>query len=121
MVLTDGNDTDSLHTLTDVVAAAQRSEIQIYPLTIHAKKIFTRGDRVLQRLAESTGGQLYIAPSAKDLATAFAQIERDLRTQYYVSFPPQQSTPGYHSLRVEVRTPQKLQVHSRQGYYALEQ
>jgi VWFA-related protein len=121
VVLTDGNDTDSLHTLTDVVAAAQRSEIQIYPLTIHAKKIFTRGDRVLQRLAESTGGQLYIAPSAKDLATAFAQIERDLRTQYYVSFPPQQSTPGYHSLRVEVRTPQKLQVHSRQGYYALEQ
>lgn len=121
VVLTDGNDTDSLHTLSDVVAAAQRSEIQIYPLTIHSKKVSTRGDRVLQLLADSTGGQLYVAPSEKELTAVFAQIERDLRTQYYISFPPQQSTPGYHSLRVEVRTPQKLQVHARKGYYAMQQ
>ncbi len=121
IVLSDGDDTDSLHTLPDVIAAAQRSEIQIYPLTIHSKKVFTRGDRVLQLLADSTGGQLYVAPSAKDLVAAFAQIERDLRTQYYISFPPQQATPGYHSLRVEVRNSRRLEVHARQGYYALEQ
>ncbi len=121
VVLTDGNDTDSLHTLTDVVAAAQRSEIQIYPLTIHSKKVFTGGDRVLQVLASSTGGQLYVAPSEKDLTAVFAQIERDLRTQYYISFPPQESTPGYHSLRVEVRNSKRLEVHARQGYYALGQ
>ena len=121
VVLTDGNDTDSLHTLPDVVAAAQRNEIQIYPLTIHSKKVFTRGDRVLQLLADSTGGQLYVAPSAKELTTVFAQIERDLRTQYYISFPPQKSTPGYHSLRVEVRNSKRLEVHARQGYYALGQ
>ena len=120
-MLTDGNDTDSLHTLSDVIAAAQRSEIQIYPLTIHSKKVSTRGDRVLQLLADSTGGRLYVAPSEKELTAVFAQIERDLRTQYYISFPPQQSTPGYHSLRVEVRTPQKLEVHARQGYYAMQQ
>jgi VWFA-related protein len=121
VVLTDGNDTDSLHTLSDVVAAAQRNEIQIYPLTIHSKKVFTRGDRVLQLLADSTGGELYVAASAKELTTVFAQIERDLRTQYYISFPPQKSTPGYHSLRVEVRNSKRLEVHARQGYYALEQ
>lgn len=121
IVLSDGDDTDSLHTLPDVIAAAQRNEIQVYPLTIHSRKIVLRGDRVLQLLAESTGGQMYVAPSAKDLSTVFAQIERDLRTQYYISFPPQQSTPGYHSLRVEVRTPERLEVHARRGYYALEQ
>jgi len=121
IVLTDGDDTDSLHTLNDVIAAAQRSEIQIYPLTIHSRKIFTRGDGVLKRLADSTGGELYIAASVRELAAAFAQIGRDLRTQYYISFPPQQSTPGYHSLRVEVRTPKRLEVHARQGYYALQE
>jgi Ca-activated chloride channel family protein len=121
IVLTDGDDTDSLHTLSDVIAAAQRTEVQIYPLTIHSKRVFTVGDRVLQRLADSTGGRLYIAASPKDLGAAFAQIERDLRTQYYISFPPQQALPGYHSLRVEVRAPKKLEVHARQGYYALEQ
>jgi Ca-activated chloride channel homolog len=121
IVLTDGDDTDSLHTLQDVIAAAQRSETQIYPLTIHSRKIVTRGDRILSYLAESTGGRLYVANSAQALDASFAEIEQDLRTQYYVSFPPQESTPGYHSLRVEVRSPRKLEVHARQGYYALTQ
>jgi len=35
-----------------------------------------------------------------------------------VSFPPQ-ARPGFHALRVEVQTPQKLEIHARQGYYAL--
>ena len=120
IVLTDGDDTDSLHTLDDVIAAAQRSEIQIYPLTIHPKRAADRGDRVLQRLADATGGRLYVAPSARNLAAAFAQIEQDLRTQYYVSFAPQQDKPGFHSLRVQLRAPGKLEVRARQGYYALQ-
>lgn len=121
LLLTDGDDTDSFHTLPDVIAAAQRSEIQIYPLTIHSPRTADRGERVLQRLADSTGGRLYVAATAKDLGTAFTQIEQDLRTQYYVSFPPQQATPGFHSLRVEVRSAGKLEVRARQGYYALQQ
>ena len=121
LVLTDGDDTDSLHTLNDVMAAAQRSEIQIYALNIHSKRVFTRGDGVLQRLADSTGGQLYIASSAKELAEVFAQIGRNLRTQYFISFPAPQAAPGYHSLRVEVRNSRALAVHARQGYYALGQ
>jgi Ca-activated chloride channel family protein len=118
IVLTDGDDTDSVHTLDDVIAAAQRSEIQIYPLTIHQKRAFEQGDRVLQRLADATGGRLYVAPSARNLAAAFAEIEQDLRTQYYVSFAPQQDKSGFHSLRVQRRAPGKLEVRSRQGYYA---
>jgi hypothetical protein len=51
----------------------------------------------------------------------FAQIEQDLRTQYYVSFPPEQPVSGYHSLRIEVNASKKFEVHARQGYYALEQ
>ena len=120
IALTDGDDTDSLHSLADVIAAAQRSEIQIYALTIHPAKVAERGDRVLQRLADSTGGRFYVVGKPQELGTAFTQIEQDLRTQYYVSFPPQQSTPGFHSLRVEVRAGGKLEVRARQGYYALQ-
>ena len=120
VVLSDGDDTASFRSLGDVVAIAQRSEIQIYALTIHPQQAADRGDRVLQRLADATGGRLYIASSSKELDSAFTQIEQDLRTQYYVSFPPQQSTPGYHELRVEVRGPRPFQVHARRGYYAME-
>ncbi len=119
VVLTDGNDTQSFHSLGNAIAAAQRNEIQIYALTIHAPEAVDRGDRVLQRLADATGGRLYVAQSSRNLDAAFAQIEQDLRTQYYVSFAPQQPTPGYHALRIEVRPPQKLEVHARKGYYAM--
>jgi VWFA-related protein len=119
VVLSDGDDTQSFRSLSNAIAAAQRSEIQIYALTIHPQGAVDRGDRILQRLADATGGRLYVAPSSRDLGAAFAQIEQDLRTQYYVSFPPQQSTPGYHALRIEVRPAQKLEIHARKGYYAM--
>ncbi len=121
VVLSDGDDTDSLRGMQDVIAMALRSEVQIYALTIRSGKAADAGDRVLERLAQESGGRVYFARSSKDLDGAFAQIEQDLRTQYYVSFPAQQATPGFHSLRVEVRAPQKVEVHARQGYYALTQ
>jgi Ca-activated chloride channel homolog len=121
IVLSDGDDTNSFHDLREVVAIAQRSEVQVYALTLHGKKQASRSDTVLQRLADLTGGRFYAAQSSKDLEGMFAKIEQDLRTQYYVSFPPQQATPGFHALQVEVRAPQKMQVHVRQGYYALAQ
>jgi VWFA-related protein len=119
ILLSDGDDTDSFRGLTDVIAAAERNEVQIYALTLRSRKATDVGDGVLQRLADASGGRQYIVRSRKELDAAFAQIEQDLRTQYYVSFPPQQLTPGFHALRIEVRPQQKLQVHARQGYYAM--
>jgi VWFA-related protein len=121
VVLSDGDDTQSFHDLPDVIAIALRGEVQIYALTLHGKNRVSRGDAVLQYLADQTGGRFYMAQSSKQLEATFAEIEQQLRTQYYVSFPPQPMMPGFHTLQVQVRAPQKMQVHARQGYYALEQ
>ena len=118
IVLSDGDDTQSLRGLREVIGAAERSGVQMYFLTIRATRGGDRGDLVLQRLADATGGRVYVARSSQDLDDAFAQIEQELRSQYYVSFPPQQRTPGFHSLRVEVRAPQRIEVRARQGYFA---
>ena len=121
VVLSDGDDNQSLHGLRDVISMALRSEVQVYALTIRPPKSSGRINPVLQALAETSGGRVYEARGSKDLDAAFEQIEQDLRTQYYVSFTPQPATPGFHSLRVEVRAPQPLQVHARRGYYAFAQ
>ena len=121
VVLSDGDDTQSLRTLPEVIAAAQKNEVQIYALTVHKKGLRPAGDAILQRLADETGGEFFVAQSAKEMQGAFADIEQQMHTQYYVSFPPQQSTPGFHALRVEVRSPQNAQVHARRGYYAMAQ
>lgn len=117
IVLSDGDDTQSLRGLRDVIGAAQGRDVQIYSLAIRGQA-WDHGDLVLQRLADASGGRAYFVRSPQDLDDAFAQIEQDLRTQYYVSFRASPPAPGFHTLRVEVRAPSKLEVHARQGYYA---
>jgi Ca-activated chloride channel family protein len=121
IVLSDGDDTLSFRDLRDVVSIAQRGEIQVYTISLHNQRPATRSDLVLQRLADESGGRSYVVPSSKELDGVFGALEEELRTQYYVSFSPQQDSPGFHSLQVEVRAPQKVVVHARQGYYAVAQ
>ena len=121
IVISDGEDTGSRHVLDDVIAAAQRSEIQIYTLNLHLRKRYYRGDGVLQKLADETGGRFFIANNAREADAIFSELEQELRTQYYVSFRPPDELPGYHALQVEVQNPKKLMVHARRGYYALNQ
>lgn len=117
VLFSDGDDTDSLHGMQDVLALAQRSEIQIYAVSVHPKRKALGGDEVLRRLTDETGGRFYLATTEKDFPAIFAAMEQQLRTQYYVSFRPQEETPGFHSLGLEMTGPQRLHVHVRQGYY----
>ena len=117
LLLSDGEDTSSLHTIGETIAIAQRREIQIYAVSIHPGRALAPGDLILRKLAEETGGQLYVASKEKDLPAIFAEMERQMRTQYYVSFPPERQTPGFHDLRIETTSSRHLRIHARQGYY----
>ena len=120
VLISDGEDTQSYRSLADVIAIAQRSETQIYALTLRPKKKTGAGDGIMRRLAEATGGRFFLASSSQEMQGAFADIEQEMRSQYFVTFQPQQSKPGFHQLRVELRAPQRFQVHARQGYFAAE-
>ena len=117
VLFSDGEDTGSLHGMSDVIAQAQRNEIQIFALSVHARRRTQTGDEVLQRLADETGGRFYVAGSDKEFPAIFTEMAQQMRTQYSVSFQPQLQTPGFHILRLEVYGSQKLRVRARQGYY----
>jgi VWFA-related protein len=117
VLFSDGEDTGSLHSMTDVITLAQRNEIQIYAISVHARQKLSPGDAVLQRLAGETGGQFFVAGADQEFPAIFAEMEQQMRTQYYVSFRPEHETPGFHALRLEMTGPQKLHVRARQGYY----
>jgi Ca-activated chloride channel family protein len=116
VLLSDGDDTDSLRSLSDAIGIALRNEVQIYALAIRPGNTPYRGDLVMQHIAEATGARMYVARSSRELDSAFSQIEQNLRTQYGLSFSPQQPTAGYHSIRLELRDP-NAEVHARQGYF----
>jgi VWFA-related protein len=75
VLFSDGEDTGSLHGIRDVIALAQRKEIQIYALSVHDKRRSAPGDETLRRLTDETGGRLYVASSDRELAAIFADMD----------------------------------------------
>ena len=117
VLISDGEDTGSLHPIADAISAAQRREVQIIALSVHSARQSAPGDKFLKQLAESTGGQLYIAAAERDFPAIFSAMEQQMRTQYTVTFQPADRTPGFHTLQIEVAGDQKLRIHTRNGYY----
>lgn len=117
ILLSDGEDNDSHHSLDDAIAAAQMNDVSIYAITVHALHGYYQGDGVLAALSEATGGRAFVLPNLKRLDGVFAEIQDQLRSEYLVSFhPAQQDQCGYHSLSVRTHDP-ALHVHARHGYF----
>ena len=117
VLITDGDDTGSLHSLGDAISAAQHRDIQIFALSVHSRRAIDDGDEILRRMADETGGQSYIANSEKDFPAVFAAMEQQMRTQYSVSFQPVEQTPGFHAVKIETAGGRTLHVRSRPGYF----
>ena len=117
VLVSDGEDTGSLHSQSEVIAAAHHREIQIYALSVHSSRLSPAGDKALKRLADATGGQSYVITSYRDLAEIFSNMEQQMRTQYELSFPPAEQSAGFHTVQISVAPGPKLHVHARQGYF----
>lgn len=71
--------------------------------------------KVLERFAEATGGRVYAVTKAADLPRFYGQIERDIRTQYLVSYLPNvKRTGSFHT--VEIRT-RRGRVQTAPGFF----
>lgn len=127
IVLTDGMDEGSKESLESSIAAAQRADVIIYAINIADPRMYStygsfggyNGESVLKKMAEATGGEYLRVGRSKDTAEAFAEIERQLRTQYLLGFTPSTGARDgrYHRLRVRVNN-KDYRVQARQGYYA---
>ena len=115
--LSDGEDTSSLHTIGETIAIAQRREIQIYAVSIHHGRALAPGDLILRKLAEDTGGQLYVAAKEKRLPGYFSR--NGAADAYAVlRFIPSRaadSRPSRSAYRDHQQ--QAVRIHARQGYY----
>ena len=117
LLISDGEDTGSLHPLTDAISAAQSRDIQIYALSVHSPRQRAPGDKVLKQLTESTGGQFYVASTEKDFPALVVSMEQLMRTQYFVSCQPVDPTPGFHAVRIGLAGGGKQQIRSRKRYF----
>ena len=123
VVVTDGGDTTSYKKYGDALRAAQQADAVLYPIVVvpiagDAGRNLG-GEHALATLAQSTGGRIFNPTGFEELDAAFADIIRELRTQYLVGFYPKdvkEEARRYHPVAVTVR-PTGMRTLARSGYY----
>jgi VWFA-related protein len=119
IVLSDGEDNQSEHSRAQAVEMAQRAEVIIYAISTDDSGLVLRGDKILQQLADATGGRAFFPYKMKDITRSFAAIEDELRSQYVVSYHPADFDADGRYRSIEITALKKdLQVRARKGYYA---
>ena len=118
IVISDGEDNQSEHTREEALAMAQHAEVTIYAVSTSAAGIQGHGDKVLQRLAQQTGGRAFFPFQANDTAADFREIARELRSQYSLAYVSTNQAHDGTFRNITIEPVQKgLQVRAKPGYY----
>jgi Ca-activated chloride channel family protein len=122
IVISDGGDNASAHTLAEVVKMAEQSNVMVYTIGIFDAGDPDRNPNVLRRLAGVTGGEAFFPREHSDVVAICERIARDIRHQYTIGYHSTAAArPGaYLSIRVAAAAPGhgKLAVRARSGYMA---
>jgi Ca-activated chloride channel homolog len=123
IILSDGEDRSSDHTLKQAMEMALRAEATIFAISVSKGGFFgvgetQEGDNVLKDMAQETGGKIFFPFKVEDLDASFRQINQELRSQYnlgYVSTNPRRD--GKYR-KIEIRAQKGFKLSYRKGYYA---
>lgn len=119
ILLSDGEDNQSRVTRDDAIEEAERAEVIVYTISTNVSGTKSRGDKILEVIANATGGRAFFPFKIEEVSDAFSQIQEELRSQYAISYKPADFlTDGkYRSIDIE-SVNKKYKVRSRKGYFA---
>lgn len=122
VVVSDGDDNQSRVTRQQAIDMAQHAGVIIYTISTNLSNIHDSGDHNLSALAEATGGRFFYPFKLHDLTEAFRNIREELRSQYSVSYKPQQfeANGQYRPIQIVAQN-KKYRVRSKRGYYVPKQ
>jgi Ca-activated chloride channel family protein len=120
VVVSDGEDNSSDHTLYDAIRALNPSDAFVYAIAIDepsgpaiASKF---SPQALNDITGPTGGYTEVIKTSADLPQATGRIANELNHQYMLAYMPGHPADGkYHSIRVRVRNG-AYKVRARRGY-----
>jgi Ca-activated chloride channel family protein len=119
IVVSDGEDNQSEVSKQQAIEMAQRAQVLIYTISTDDSGLILRGDKILQQLADATGGRAFFPFKMKDIKSSFSAIEDELRSQYIVSYHPANFDADGRYREIEITSLKKdLQVRARKGYFA---
>src|SRR5580693_7983392 len=122
VILSDGEDNSSHGSLKQSIQVAEKTGVTIY--TISTREDVgdkTDADRVLEVLAERTGGEAMFPMDLHTLGASFDKLRDLIRSRYFIAYKPASFQPNgsYHTINIIAEKNGKhLQVRARKGYHA---
>ncbi len=119
ILLSDGEDNLSHVTREEAIEMAARAEVIVYTISTNISGMKGKGDKVLERIADATGGRAFFPFQMRDVSDAFLSIQEELRSQYAVAYKPANFATDGRYRTIEILAQAKgLKVRTRKGYYA---
>jgi Ca-activated chloride channel homolog len=120
ILLSDGEDNQSHVTREEAIEMAQRAETIVYTISTNVSGTKGPGDKVLERIADATGGRAFFPFQIRDVSNAFAEIQDELRSQYAVSYKPAdfKSDGHFRTIEIVALDRKNFRVRARRGYFA---
>jgi VWFA-related protein len=120
VLITDGYDEHSTVEFDATIAALKERNVTVYVIGIGGVAgISLRGEQLLTKLAEQTGGRAWFPRDNRRLAEAYATAAEDVQQKYLLTYTPsdQKRDGTWRAITVKTRTP-GLRVRTREGYMA---
>lgn len=123
LLFSDGEDTASRLRFGPVLERARREDVMVYAIGLEVeyfngiRRVRSRPDRNLRRLAEETGGGYFELKQSDALGPTFTRVAQELRSQYLLGFAPETLDGRVHRLDVRVRQ-SGMTVRARRSYVA---
>ncbi|HTK30204.1 MAG TPA: VWA domain-containing protein, partial [Vicinamibacterales bacterium] len=124
LLYTDGGDTTSAMSFSDLIDLAKASDVTIYPIGELEHQSSTgrmEARRTLTALANTTGGQAFFPASDKELESIYDKVVHEIRAQYTIGYVSTNAGTDGAWRDVEVRIAgsqaRRYRVRSRRGYF----
>ena len=122
ILLSDGEDNLSHVTREEAIDMAARAEVIVYTISTNISGMKGKGDKVLERIADATGGRAFFPFQMRDVSDAFLSIQEELRSQYAVAYKPADFAADGRYRTIAILAQDKgMKVRTRKGYYAPKQ
>jgi Ca-activated chloride channel family protein len=123
VILSDGEDNSSHSSLKQSIQVAEKTGVSVYAIStredIRGDK--TDADKVLEALAESSGGEALFPGDMMTLGKSFDKLRDLIRSRYFIAYKPAdfQANGSYRTISIVAeKNGKRLQVQARKGYHA---
>jgi len=122
VVLSDGEENSSHSSLRQTIRDMEAAGVTVY--TISTKESGgdkTDADKVMQMLADRSGGEAFFPGDMQTLSRSFDRLRDEIRSRYLIAYRPAGFEPNgkYRTISIVAEKDGKqLKVHARKGYHA---